>query len=321
MVPNKNGSLQHISGKQIRRQRFNIPLVVLYSLMFAIPYAVFIISLGTDNFDFSAWKATLWICVWIFFTISLPFLILRVLNNRLFGEIICTLTTEGFYYQKGKLYWETIEKIEYAVDSNPKFKGDITKSFRLIVYTTGGKHIVIAGAPLGIITSVKKYRKDINIKITGAKSWLHEILVVIAIILVLPGYVVLLCRISAVPIVHCAVFGVIWIVSSIILPPVLEKYAVGYRFWRKVLPKKWLSYILLGCYYSSYFSVLLILLYFPNWFVVAALGIYMGVVQPPVPSRHGCARFHRILSYEKLYDIYVNEADFWKKKMESGKKQ
>ena len=42
----------------------------------------------------------------------------------------------------------------------------------------------------------------------------------------------------------------------------------------------------------------------------------MGVVQPPVPTRNGGVR--NILSYEKLYDIYINEADFWEKK--TGKK-
>ena len=64
-----------------------------------------------------------------------------------------------------------------------------------------------------------------------------------------------------------------------------------------------------------------ILLYFPNWFVVAAFGIYMGVVQPPVPSRHGGARFNRTrtLSYGELYDTYVNGADFWEKKIKSGR--
>lgn len=318
-MSNKENSPQHMRKKQIRRRRFNVPLVVLYSLMFAIPYAIFVISLGTGNSDIYVWPETLWTSVWVLFVFSLPFLILRVLNNRFFGKVICTLTEEGFYYPKGKLRWETIEKIEYDVDSKPKFKGDIAKSFRLIIYTTGGKHIVIANAPLGIITSIKKYRKDIDIQMTGVKSLVYVILIVVAIILAVPGYVVLLCRTTAVSIVHCVVFGVVWIVSSIALPPVLEKYAVGYRFWRKVLPKKWLSYILLGCYYSSYFLVLLILLYFPNWFVVAALGIYMGAVQPPVPSRHGGARFNRILSYEKLYDTYVNGADFWEKKIKSGR--
>lgn len=312
-MPGKNNNLQHIGEKQIRRRRFNIPLVVLYSLMFAFPYAFLVISLGTGNFDFAVWQTALWTSVWIFFVFSLPFLILRVLNNRFFGKVICTLTEEGFYYPKGKLRWETIEKIEYDVGSKPKFKSDISKSFRLIIYTTGGKHIVIANAPLGIITSVKKYRQDIDIKITGMKSLLYAILVVAAIILVLPGYVVLLCRTDAVPTVHCVVFVVVWIVYSIILPPVLEKYAVGYRFWRKVLPKKQLSYILLGCYYSSSFLVILILFYFPNWFTASALGIYMGAVQPPVPSRHGGARFNHTLSYEKLYDTYINKADFWEK--------
>lgn len=33
------------------------------------------------------------------------------------------------------------------MDSRPKFKSDIAKPFRLIIYTNGGKHIVLSGVP------------------------------------------------------------------------------------------------------------------------------------------------------------------------------
>ena len=320
-MSNKNNSRKYIDAKQIRRRRFNVPLVVLYSLMFAVPYVIFVISWGIGKIDSYAWPSTLWTSVGIFFVLSLPFLILRMLNNRFFGKIICTLTEEGIYYPKGMIRWGTIEKIEYDMNSKPKFESDIAKSFRLIVYTKGGKHIVVADAPVGIVTNIKKYQKEIDIKFTGVQSLLCVIFVVAAIVLVLPLYVLLLCIAPGIPVVKLVVWVAIWVVLSIIRIPIFDKYAVAYRFWRKILPKKWLSYIILWVYYLSYFVIILILFYFPNWFSVSVLGIYMGVIQPPVPHRHGSARFYNNLSYEKLYDTYINRADFWERKIKENERR
>ena len=42
----KKSLLKDITGKKIRRQYFNVPLIILYSMMIAIPYSVFIIAWG-----------------------------------------------------------------------------------------------------------------------------------------------------------------------------------------------------------------------------------------------------------------------------------
>lgn len=91
---------------------------------------------------------------------------------------------------------------------------------------------------------------------------------------------------------------------DIILMPIFDKYAVGYRFWHKILPKKWLSYIILGIYHLSFFAVMLILFYFPNWFVICTLGIYMGVVQPPC-LRETVVRAKIIFCHTKNYMIFT----------------
>jgi hypothetical protein len=44
----------------------------------------------------------------------------------------------------------------------------------------------------------------------------------------------------------------------------------------------------------------------------------MGVVKPPIPRRRGTAQ-RRLLSYEELYDLYVNKADYWEKIIEKNK--
>ncbi len=315
----KENRLRHIDGKKIRRQYFNAPLIVLYSLMLAIPYAIFVISWGMGKLDPSAWPSTLWTSIWVCFCFSLPFLILRTLNIHCFGRIICVLTEEGIHYPKGLLRWETVEKIEYAIDTKPRYKSDTGKAFRVILYTRGGKHIVLDKAPLRTVPQIKKYRPELDVSISGATSLLPTALVMAAIIVLCPLYVVLLVRSPGASIAQLVAMAVIWLILGLVRIPVFDAYDVRYRFWRPILPRKWLACILLGIYYVSFFAVILAVCYFPNWIVTVLLGVYLGVVQPPVPSRHGSSRFNRILSYDQLYEIYITQADFWEKNMEKNR--
>lgn len=304
--------LKHIEGKKIRRQYFNIPLIVLYSLMIAIPYSIFTISLCIGKFDSYEWSSTLWTSIWVCFFFSLPLLVLRALNKHCFGRIICVLNQEGIYYSnKGKLRWETIEKIEYIIDSKPRYTSDTGKAFRAIVYTQGGKHIVLPNAPLHMVSRIKKDQKGLDVKILGATSLFPVTLVMVVILLLCPFYVVLLRNAPGASVAHFVVLAIIWLIFGIVRTHIFDKYDVRYRFWRKVLPKKRLSYVILGCYYSSFFVVLPVLFYFPNWVVVSILGVYLGIVQPPIPSKYGSGRFNYMPSYEKLCEIYIEKAEFW----------
>lgn len=309
-------NLKHIDGIKIRRQYFNIPLIILYSLMLAIPYAIFVISLCMGKFGSYEWPSTLWTSIWVCFFFSLPLLVLRTLNKHCFGRIICVLNEEGIHYSnKGKLRWETIEKIEYVIDTKPRYKSDTGKSFRVIVYTQNGKHVILANVPLYIVSRIRKYQKELNVKILGATSLLPGVLIMAAILLACPFYVVLLRNAHGVTVSHIIVLAVIWGVLGIIRTPIFDIYNIRYRFWRKLLPNKYLSYIVLGCYYPSFFIALLILFYFPNWAVVSLLGVYLGIVQPPIPSKYGSNRYRFIPTYDQLYEIYITKADFWEERI------
>ncbi len=309
----KEKDLRHIDGRKIRRQYFNIPLIILYSMMFAIQYAIFTISWCIGKSDASASPSTLWTSIWVCFVFSLPLLVLRTFNKHCFGRIICVFNEEGIHYSnKGNLCWDTIEKIEYVIDSKPRYKNDTGKAFRVIVYTQGGKHVVLENAPLYIVSRIKKYKKELNVKILGATSLLPGILIMAAILLTCPFYVVLLRNAPGASVAHFIVLAIIWLLLSVIRTSIFDSYNIRYRFWSKILPKKWLSYIILGFYYSSFFMALLILFYFPNWVVVSLLGIYLGVVQLPISSKYGSSRVNHIPSYQQLYEMYITNADFWK---------
>ena len=312
----QENSLKYIQGKKIRRQGFHIPLVILYSMMLAIPYCIFAISWCIGKFDIREIPTAFWTSIVVCFLFSAPFLVLRLLNKYFFGRIICVLDEEGIYYaNKGKLCWDSIEKIEYVIDSKPRYKSDLGKTWRVIIYTHGGKHVTLEKAPLYIISSIKRYQKNFDVKIIGASSLVSPALIMATILLLCPFYVVLLRNAPGVTTPHIIVLVIIWVVLGIVRIPIFDVYNIRYRFWSRLLPKKLLSYIVLGFYYSSYFIALIILSYFPNWVVVSLLGVYLGIVQPPIPSKYGSGRFRSIPSYKQLYEIYITQADFWEERI------
>ncbi len=316
----KKNELKGIDGKKIRRQYFNAPLAFLFSLMLGIPYAITVISLALGKYEQYELSSTFGASVLVLVVFSLPFLILQVLNKHFFGRIICVLNEEGIHHPKGMLKWEAIEKIEYAIDSKPRYKSDPASVFRLVVYyAQGTKHIVLEKFPISLLSRIKKYRKDIDIRIEGVTSLLPSILAIAAIIILCPLYVALLVNAPGASTSQTIVFMAIWIILGTVRIPVFNAFSIEYRFWSKILPKKWLSHIVLACYYPLFFVAFLVLFYFPNWFTVVTLGICVGIVQPPIPSRHGGARFRRILSYEQLFDIYIKRADVWENKIKQRK--
>ena len=180
--------------------------------------------------------------------------------------------------------------------------------------------MVLEKAPLYIISSIKKYQKSLDVKIIGANSLVTPILIMATILLICPFYVVLLRSApEGVTIPHIIVMMIICVALGIVRLPIFDAYDIQYRFWSKLLPKKLLSHIVLGFYYSSYFIALIILFYFPNWVVVSLLGIYLGIVQPPIPSKNGSSRYRSIPSYKQLYEIYITQADFWEERIAKRK--
>ena len=316
----KDFTLNRIKKKKIRRQYFNAPLIILYSLMLWIPYAIITFSLCDGDANFYEWPSVISMSLLICFSFSLPFLILRTLNKHFFGRIICALNEEGiFYSNEAKIRWETIQKIEYVIDSRLRYKNDKGNSYRLIIYTQGNKHIVLNKVPIYIISVIKKYRKNIDIKLFGVKSLISTTLIMATILLLSPFYAWLLSNAPGASTTQYTVFVIIAIIFTIIrFIIVFNIDYIEYRFWRKILPKKWLSYILLAAYYFSYFAGLLLLVYFPSWVMVSLFGIYVGIVQPPVPPKHGY-NHRKFYTYNELYKIYITDAAFWEGEIEKNK--
>ena len=316
----KKNELRDVDGKKIRRQYFNAPLIFLFSFMIAIPYLITVFSLAMGKYEQYALPSTLKSTVLVCGILSLPFWMLRALNKRFFGKIICVLNEEGIHHPKGMLKWEAIEKIEYAFDAKPRYKSDPSKAFRAIVYyAQGTKHLVLEKVPISILSRIKKYRKDVDARIEGIASLIPTVLIISAIVIICPLYILSFENAPGATTSQIIVFMAVLLVLGIVRILLFDAFSIEYRFWSKILRKKWLSYIVLACYYPLFFVAFLVLFHFPNWFSVIALGICVGIIQPPLPSRYGSARFHRILSYEQLYDIYINKADFWESQIKQRK--
>ena len=271
--------------------------------MLWIPYAIITFSLCDGDANFYEWPSVISMSLLICFSFSLPFLILRTLNKHFFGRIICALNEEGiFYSNEAKIRWETIQKIEYVIDSKLRYKNDKGNSYRLIIYTQGNKHIVLNKVPIYIISVIKKYRKNI-----GVKSLISTTLIMATILLLSPFYAWLLSNAPGASTTQYTVFVIIAIIFTIIRFIIMFNIDyIEYRFWRKILPKKWLSYILLAAYYFSYFAGLLLLVYFPSWVMVSLFGIY----------GYNHRKFY---TYNELYKIYITDAAFWEGEIEKNK--
>ena len=175
--------LKEIKGKKIRRQYFTIPVLMHYVLMVFVPYCILIFSIQLGKFHMQEWISSIWISVWVCFCFSLPWVLLKFLNRLYFGQIVCVLTEDGIYYKDGLIEWNRISKIEYVIDLPSRYKYDPTRKCRAVIYTEN-KTIILYHAPRSILRSVKKFKPQINARMSNGSKWLITILVLLLIFLV-----------------------------------------------------------------------------------------------------------------------------------------
>ena len=111
-------------------------------------------------------------------------MILRILNKRYFGKIVCVLTDDGIRYDEGFIGWDCISKIEYVIDLPSRYRYDPKRKCRAVVYTEN-KTIILYHAPHSILQSVKKFKPQIKTQLSNGSKWLIAILTLLPIVLVL----------------------------------------------------------------------------------------------------------------------------------------
>ena len=112
----------------------------------------------------------------------------------------------------------------------------------------------------------------------------------------------------------------IWIMCVIVLvlSPIswyfLQDYGIEYRFMQKILKNRYFYYI--STYLLLSFNLFLLIMgwCFPSWWLYILGGIWIGTIGQLIPLRHGI-RSVLWLSYKEAYDIYIVQADIWKKNL------
>ena len=304
-------TLRNIDGKPIRRQYFTAVVVMHYILMLFIPWVMLVVSLSMHRFDPSKWLSDLWISVWVCFGFSLPWLLLRALNRRFFGRIVCVLSADGIHHPSGKIGWDEIEKIEYVVDHARRYKRDPANRCRAIIYTQR-RQIALLHAPLCILSEAKKYKPGLVTRIAGTGKAISTLLAVAGIILLCPLLILLPIHTHTPTAAQIGVFLGIDLLLYVICLPLFHRYAIDYRFWCRILPRRALFWVAYWFLLLSTVAVLLLVWYCPAWWLVILGGMYLGAIGPlsPLQSINGRPE---LLSRERLHDIYITNAAFWER--------
>lgn len=110
---------------------------------------------------------------------------------------------------------------------------------------------------------------------------------------------------------------IIMLAVSIVFEWIFAKYHVDYRFYSKVLRKKWLYLFVLWFAALSCIAFFIWFLVVSDWCVAVFCALYIGAVDALVPL-HRIKSVNR-LSYEHMYAIYIENASHWEKSISKKK--
>ncbi len=164
----KTDSLKEKDGKKIRRQFFNGTIFNVLAVLFYGCYIILTSELLIGKFSivnyFNEMKIFVLVCV----ILTVPFIVLSILNRRCFGEILCVINKHGIYYENGFLYWSDIDKISYIAPV-------LGKRFRYdpccVEIHTKSKKIELIYAPLYLLFVAKRMGKNVKIKLSNESKW------------------------------------------------------------------------------------------------------------------------------------------------------
>lgn len=111
---------------------------------------------------------------------------------------------------------------------------------------------------------------------------------------------------------------IVMLAVSVVLEWIFSKYHVDYRFYSKVLRKKWLYLLVLWFSALSCIAFFIWFLVVSDWCVAVFCALYIGAVDALVPL-HRIKSVNR-LSYDFMYSVYIKNAPNWENKMNTKKK-
>ena len=158
----KPNPLKNIDGVRIRRQYFNGPIYVLFSIWVLIIVIFAIISFSDGNFSFYKWLDVICESAFTIAIFIIPWIILSVLNRFFFGKIVCVLSEEGIHHEGGLIKWNNISRIEYNIPTLNRYPLRLIAAHIDVVCKN--ETIKITSVPLYMFSVVKKSHPDIKTK-------------------------------------------------------------------------------------------------------------------------------------------------------------
>ncbi|MBR4054509.1 MAG: hypothetical protein IKK06_06870 [Clostridia bacterium] len=100
---------------------------------------------------------------------------------------------------------------------------------------------------------------------------------------------------------------------------VYDKFYVDYRFYKKVLRKRWIYLVILWTDLFLTFAIIGLALLFPGWWLCIFGGVWLGTMGELIPLYH--IKSVNRLSYDYMYEVYIKNARHWEKNMNAQKKK
>jgi len=100
---------------------------------------------------------------------------------------------------------------------------------------------------------------------------------------------------------------------------VCNKFYVDYRFYKKVLHKRWIYLVILWTDLFLTFAIIGLALLFPGRWLCIFGGVWLGTMGELIPLYH--IKSVNRLSYDCMYEVYIKNAHHWEKKMNAQKKK
>lgn len=167
--PNKergfSESLNQISGTRIRRMYFTF-WIYMYSLCLVLV----IITMALHEKSILLFFQFLFECIQYIVVFIVPFIILSLLNKRLFGRLVCIVNENGLYCNQKLLQWSQIKSATYDIDLPGKSRSGYCS---VKIGYDRGYSLIIPHAPRSILKQIKKYCPQSKLGFsTNSKVWI-----------------------------------------------------------------------------------------------------------------------------------------------------
>lgn len=176
-----NANFRNINGEHVRRQYFDIPIILLFCVSFVVIFSEILKALIKEAILFSRVLYDLKTDIWVMGVFIIFAFLFKALNAFCFGEVLCTLTARGVHCKSGFFGFEEIVGATYhAGGPNMAFPGGVTLA---VIRKDGARaDVMIYRAPVGLLRQLKKHNCNI---VTDFTLFTKETIIVLGLCTVL----------------------------------------------------------------------------------------------------------------------------------------